>query len=276
MILERESKLIKSYAKYFFEYFELLGKENGDIQEPPFCTEIKKIHSTKVSIPVCIDVLLEVVFEMANGNYIHYTHYNGNVTEKKILKSILRNLDVYKETEEFVDSIIVSSGNSEESEREVHVGGDNVARAMRIYFLKNYDGDLRLKNMKEKIENHEEIIYFDTLDMIFIPFLNTTKEPEEIIKEIFSLISKITQLNNEQIEMLFFGLWMTTEIFIEDSKTLEEVRTMKILDGKSINEKLSEIEYEFRKAERKEITNKIKTLENEGRTLEEIKMYLEC
>lgn len=276
MILQKDNTILESYMKYFFKYLELLRKENSDVEEPPFCTDIKRIHSTKVSIPVCVDVLFEVVFEMNNGNYIHYTHYKGDVNWKKILKCILRDLDVHEETEEFVDSIIVSSGNSEESETKAHIGGDNVARAMRIYFLKDYDGDQRLKNIKTKIENHEKITYFDILDLIFIPFLNTSRNVEEIIKEICSLVSKLTQINNEQIEMLFFGLWMTTEIFIENSETLEKVRNMSILNGKSINEKLREMKYELGKAERKKLLDEIKTLENEGKTLEEIMRHLKC
>ena len=70
--------------------------------------------------------------------------------------------------------------------------------------------------------------------------------------------------------MLTWGLWLTTEIFIENPETLEKVRSMSLLKGESINEKLHNREVELRQEERTNIINTIETLENQGKTPNEI------
>ena len=90
-------------------------------------------------------------------------------------------------------------------------------------FLKNYEGDKRLKNVKNNIKSNKELTGFgDILDMILILFFDTTKNPEEVVIEICKLANEIHNLTEEQEDKLFWGLWLTTEIFIPDEKTLEE------------------------------------------------------
>ena len=84
----------------------------------------------------------------------------------------------------------------------------------------------------------------DILDMILILFFDTTKNPEEVVIEICKLANEIHNLTEEQEDKLFWGLWLTTEIFIPDEKTLEKVRTMTLLNRSSINEILRKKEYE--------------------------------
>ena len=164
------------------------------------------------------------------------------------------------------------------SETECWIGKVNKYTPIRIIFLKKYPGDQRLKNVKIKIENNKKLTAFDILDLIFIPFLNTTKNSEEIVKEICGYVSKITKITTKQTKILTWGLWLTTEIFIKNPETLEKVRTMSTLKGQSINEKLHNREIELRQngkqegiqEEKTNMKNTIKTLENEGKTSDEI------
>ena len=162
----------------------------------------------------------------------------------------------------------------------------NSSNLFHLIFLKKYPGDQRLKNVKIKIENNKKLTAFDILDLIFIPFLNTTKNSEEIVKEICGYVSKITKITTKQTKILTWGLWLTTEIFIKNPETLEKVRTMSTLKGQSINEKLHNREIELRQEgikegikegkqegiqeEKTNMKNTIKTLENEGKTSDEI------
>mgnify|MGYP000175276121 CR=1 FL=1 len=105
-----------------------------------------------------------------------------------------------------------------------------------------------------------------------------TKNSEEIVKEICGYVSKITKITTKQTKILTWGLWLTTEIFIKNPETLEKVRTMSTLKGQSINEKLHNREIELRQKGKQEgiqeektnMKNTIKTLENEGKTSDEI------
>lgn len=84
----------------------------------------------------------------------------------------------------------------------------------------------------------------------------------------------ITKITTKQTKILTWGLWLTTEIFIKNPETLEKVRTMSTLKGQSINEKLHNREIELRQEGKQEektnMKNTIKTLENEGKTSDEI------
>ena len=172
------------------------------------------------------------------------------------------------------DKLIKGTGNPNKSETECWIGKVNKYTPIRIIFLKKYPGDQRLKNVKIKIENNKKLTAFDILDLIFIPFLNTTKNSEEIVKEICGYVSKITKITTKQTKILTWGLWLTTEIFIKNPETLEKVRTMSTLKGQSINEKLHNREIELRQEGKQEektnMKNTIKTLENEGKTSDEI------
>ena len=78
-------------------------------------------------------------------------------------------------------------------------------------------------------------------------------------------------------------LWLTTKkILKKNLKPLEKVRTMSILKGESINEKLHNREIELKQEgikegkqegiqeEKTNMKNTIKTLENKGKTSDEI------
>ena len=191
---------------------------------------------------------------------------------------ILPILDVttwnYMKKLEPINTIIISTGNPNKSETECWIGKVNKYTPIRIIFLKKYPRDQRLKNVKIKIENNKKLTAFDILDLIFIPFLNTTKNSEEIVKEICGYVSKITKITTKQTKILTWGLWLTTEIFIKNPETLEKVITMSTLKGQSINEKLHNREIELRQEGKQEektnMKNTIKTLENEGKTSDEI------
>ena len=278
MISQKEDKLIKGLAKhygqYLFDYLEELEKETGKIQEPLPCKKIKGIHPTELVTPNFKNLLMDFVYEMTDGSYIHLEHYSGNLTHNNLIHTGRYDIELHEETGKPVNSIIISTGDPNKSEIEAWIGKVNKYTPIRIIFLKSYPGDQRLIRVKLKIENNKELTNFDVLDLILIPFLNTTKNPEEIVKEICKYVSKITKITKEQIKMLTWGLWLTTEIFIENPETLEKVRSMSLLKGQSINEKLHnreiELRHEGRQEERTNMKNTIKTLENQGKTPDEI------
>lgn len=278
MIYQKQDKLIKGLAKYYsqdlFDYLEALEKETDEIHELLPCTKIKKVYSTELITPNFKGLLMDFVYEMVDDSYIHYEHYIGNLTHGNLTHTGHYDMELHEETGKPINTIIISTGNPNKSETECWIGKVNKYTPIRIIFLKKYPGDQRLKNVKIKIENNKKLTAFDILDLIFIPFLNTTKNSEEIVKEICGYVSKITKITTKQTKILTWGLWLTTEIFIKNPETLEKMRTMSTLKGQSINEKLHNREIELRQEGKQEektnMKNTIKTLENEGKTSDEI------
>ena len=71
-------------------------------------------------------------------------------------------------------------------------------------------------------------------------------DSEEVVIELCKLANELPDLPQEEEDKIFWGLWLTTEIFIPDKKKLEKVRTMTLLNGKNILEILRKKEYEIR------------------------------
>ena len=71
-------------------------------------------------------------------------------------------------------------------------------------------------------------------------------DSEEVVIELCKLANELPDLPQEEEDKIFWGLWLTTEIFIPDKKKLEKVRTMTLLNGKNIPEILRKKEYEIR------------------------------
>ena len=77
-------------------------------------------------------------------------------------------------------------------------------------------------------------------------------DSEEVVIELCKLANELPDLPQEEEDKIFWGLWLTTEIFIPDKRKLEKVRTMTLLNGESINEILYKKEYELHEKGRKE------------------------
>ena len=180
MITQKEDKLIKGLAKHYgqhlFDYLEELEKETGKIQEPLPCREIKEIHPTELITPNFKNLLMDFVYEMTDGSYLHYEHYSCNLTHSNLIHTGRYDIELHEETGKPVNSIIISTGDPNKPEIEGWIGKINKYIPIRIIFLKSYPGDQRLIRVKLKIENNEELTNFDILDLILIPFLNTTKK----------------------------------------------------------------------------------------------------
>ncbi|KDE47531.1 hypothetical protein DI43_08920 [Geobacillus sp. CAMR12739] len=59
-------------------------------------------------------------------------------------------------------------------------------------FMKDYDGDQIMKQLKTKIENNEELTERDELNLIFLPLMKSTVDCSERAIEAVELAQKIT------------------------------------------------------------------------------------
>ena len=240
MVFHKEDRLLKELAYFFgqhlFDYLEMLEKENNEKYTPMTCTKIKDIHSTELITANYTSQLMDFVYQMEDETFVHYEHFSSKLNENHIIRTGINDLNLYQKTKKLVNTVIISTGDPNKSVTNVKFSDNNIYIPKKIKFLKNYQGDKRLKNVKNKIKNNKELTPFDILDLILLPFLKTTKESEEVTKEICKLATKITNLTEEHSEILFWGLWLTTEIFIKNKNTQEKVRTMTLINKKSINE----------------------------------------
>ena len=229
-----------------FEYLEMLEKENNENYEPLPCTKIKSLHSGELLTNKHRSLLMDFVYLMENDSYLHYEHFSKNLRSYDISRTLNYDVELHLENDEaIVDSIIISTGDSGKSKTNVKYSNFNSYAPARTLFLKDYDGDKRLNNLRNNIKNNK-FTSFDRMDMMLIPFFNTTMDSEEVVIELCKLANELPDLPQEEEDKIFWGLWLTTEIFIPDKKKLEKVRTMTLLNGKNILEILRKKEYEIR------------------------------
>ena len=250
MVFHKHDILFKGLGHAFipdlFEYLEMLEKEHNENYEPLPCTEIKSLYSGELLTDRYRSLLMDFVYLMKDGSYLHYEHFSKNLTHYDIDRTLNYDVELHMENDEaLVDSIIISTGDSSKSKTSVKYSNFNSYAPARVLFLKDYDGDKRLNNLRNNIKNNK-FTSFDGLDMMLIPFFNTTMDSEEVVIELCKLANEIPNLTEKQADRIFWGLWLTTEIFIPDKKKLEKVRTMTLLNGKNIPEILRKKEYEIR------------------------------
>lgn len=264
MVFHKEDRLLKELAyffgQHFFDYLEMLEKENNENYKEMSCKKIKDIYSTELITSKYTSQLMDFVYKMMDGSFVHYEYFSSNLTIDDVIRTGINDMNLYKKTKKLVNTIIISTGDPNKSVTNIKFSDENIYLPKKIKFLKNYEGDERLKNVEIKIKDNNELIPFDILDLIMIPFFKMSKEPEEVLKEICKLVNEITNLSDEHSDILFWGLWLTSEIFIEDEDEREKVRTMTLINGSSINEILHKKEYE--------LTYKVKEEGREERNIE--------
>ena len=251
MVYHKQDILFKGLAHAFipdlFEYLEMLEKEHNENYKPLPCKKIKSLHSGELLTDRYRSLLMDFVYLMEDDSYLHYEHFSKNLSYYDIDRTLNYDVELHMENDEaLVDSIIISTGDSSKSKTSVKYSNFNSYAPAKVLFLKDYDGDKRLNNLRNNIKNNNELTSFDGLDIMLIPFFNTTMDSEEVVIELCKLANEIPNLTEKQEDRLFWGLWLTTEIFIPDEKKLEKVRTMTLLNGKNINEILHKKEYEIR------------------------------
>ena len=250
MVYHKQDILFKGLGHAFipdlFEYLEMLEKEHNENYKPLPCKKIKSLHSGELLTDRYRSLLMDFVYLMEDDSYLHFEHFSKNLTHRDIDRTLNYDVELHMENDAVVDSVIISTGDPNKSKTSVDYSNFNNYTPAKTLFLKNYDGNKRLKNVKNNIKSNNKLTGFDILDMILIPFFDTTKNPEEVVIEICKLANEIHNLTEEQEDRLFWGLWLTTEIFIPDEKTLEKVRTMTLLNGSSINEILRKKEYKLK------------------------------
>ena len=256
MIFHKQDILFKGLGHAFipdlFEYLEMLDKENNEDYKPLLCTEIKSLYSGELITSRHKSLHMDFVYLMADGSYLHFEHFSKNLTNRDIDKTLDYDVELHIKEEAIVDTVIIATGDPDKSKTGVAYSNFNDYQPAKTLFLENFDGSKRLKNLKNNIRNNNELTGFDILDMILIPFFCTGEDAEEVVIEICNLANEITNLTEEQEDKLFWGLWLTTQTFIKDKKTLEKVRTMTLVNGSSIYEILHKKEYECREEGRQE------------------------
>ncbi len=137
--------LAKHHGQEFLYYLDSLEKEDNKVQVKLPCKKIKKEIPTEIITPNFKNLLMDFTYEMEDCSITHYEHYSGNLNPGNLIHAGRYAIEKHEETGKPVNTIIVSTGNPEKSPREAWIGKVNKFTPIRIIFLKEYNGDKRLK-----------------------------------------------------------------------------------------------------------------------------------
>ena len=271
--------LAKNYGQEFLEYLDLLYHENHDDPLELPCKEIESEEPTEIITPTFQNLFMDFVYKMKDDSLLHYEHYSGNLTESKLTHTGRYLFEKREETKKCINTIIVSTGDPDKSIRKLWLGARTNFEVFRIIFLKEYDGEEKLKKIKDIVNNNKKLTIFKVIELILIPLFRISRPLEEIIEEICYLTGKLVDATDDERELLEWGLTLVSSKFVKDPKKLKELREVIKMNNETIQSVLHgyiEDEREYAREEAREETLQERNIEivnnmlNKGYSLKEI------
>ena len=237
-IYNHEDLLIKrlatDYRQEFLDYLDLLYHEN---HENPIELPSKKIKSksaTEIITPNFKTLFMDVAYEMEDGSILNYEHYSGVLTEEKLVHAGRYIFEKHEETNQKINTIIVSTGDPKKSVRIAWLGEKTSFIVFRIIFLKEYSGDEKLKKIKNKVKNNKKLTFNEIIELVLMVLFDNSRPPEEVVEEVCYLTTKLVDATPEERNLLRWGLFLISNKFVKDPKKLKELRQVIEMNNDSI------------------------------------------
>lgn len=152
------------------------------------------------------DSVLLLEYESNNRikeNFIKYGEY--------IIRIINR---YYRESREIktVNMAVIYASDIVEAENKISFGSLSIG--VQSVFMKNFDGELALRNIHDKIKSGEELTNEEIIRLILLPLMKSKKKRQEIIEESMDLAKNIKD-GKKQLAVIA-GLLTVTDKFIDE------------------------------------------------------------
>ena len=196
---------------------------------------------------------MDFIYKMKDKSLLHYEHYSGNLTESKLTHTGRYILEKYEETKTKINTIIVSTGDPDKSMKKLWIGARTNFEVFRIIFLKEHDGEEKLKKIKNIVKNNKKLTIFKVIELLLIPLFRISRPPEEIIEEICYLTGELVDATDDERELLEWGLTLVSNKFVKNPEKLKELRKVIKMNNETIQSSLHsyiEDEREYAREER--------------------------
>ena len=227
-------KLATDYRQEFLDYLDLLYHENHENPIELPSKTIKSKSATEIITPNFKTLFMDVAYDMEDGSIVHCEHYSGVLTEEKLVHAGRYVFEKYEETNQKINTIIVSTGDPKKSVRIAWLGEKTSFVVFRIIFLKEYSGDEKLKKIKNKIKNNKKLTFNEIIDLVLMALFDNTRPPEEVVEEVCYLTAKLVDATPEERNLLRWGLTLVANKFVKDPKKLKELRRVIKMNNDSI------------------------------------------
>ncbi|WP_405304245.1 hypothetical protein [Methanobrevibacter sp.] len=202
--------------KFFKYYWEKLPKElHYYIGEPG---NYKKKYPTEIVTVNNENFIMDQLYERDDGLLNNVESQSSPTYKKELLRfnDYQRHSSInYKKP---VNTIILYTGNPNHGLYELWVSETNLLKPKYIIF-KEMNGNIKLNNLRYKINNNLSLNCIEAQDLVLIPLMNIDGNIEDIVEELCHLMKKDKSINDD----LKFEL-LKLEVFIINMFVRKEKR----------------------------------------------------
>ncbi len=227
-------KLSQDYGQEFLDYLDALYHENHENPVELPCKTIKTQSSTELVTSTFKNMYMDFTYELVDGSILHYEHFSTVLTDENLTNTALYDFEKHKETGEQIITFIVSTADPEKSLRELWLNPVTNFMVFRLIFLKEYDGNEKLKNIKKKINNNEKLTFNEIIDLVLMALFKHSRPIEEVIEEVCYLTTKLVDATPDERNLLRWGLLLISDKYITDYEKLKELRHVIIMNNDTI------------------------------------------
>lgn len=158
---------------------------------PQYITSYKDIKNrahTKIISEAYKNLNLDSVFERKNGKLINIEHHSS-LTKEKLARNYEYITTLYSATLKDVEQFIMYTGDLPVN-KALYLNYKDVY-SPNFFITKQIDGEIRINNLKYKIENNKEITSFDIIDLIWMPTFQINMNKEDLIVELSLIYDKL-------------------------------------------------------------------------------------
>lgn len=248
-------KLFKESALYFSQHFlEYFNLDDVLISSEP--TEIITQDNKTLR--------MDYVFKTKDNKLVDLEFHTGNIKEKNLVKFNSYITTIHSKTNMRTDLYVIASGKRDSSVLSYVPSNSHEFKAETI-FIRELDGEKKLKNVKRKIKNNIKLTKKEQLDLIFIPLMEDKEKQEQLAEEVCKLTNQLSYLTEEEKYKIKKAQMLMLVICIEDKNTYKRLKNVITMNINFLIEDEIELREEGRLEGMKEGVDKlVKSLEKEG------------
>lgn len=188
---------------------------------------IVRVEPTDLPIIAVNDRRMDFLFLLADDTYLHL-EFQTTFREHDLDRFLQYDVSAYEKYKKPIHTVVIYSANVDNAPRSKNYG--SIKYETQAVFMKDYDGDQIMKQLKTKIENNEELTERDELNLIFLPLMKSTVDCSKRAIEAVELAQKIT--DPEKQFRLLSTIIAVSDKFIDEKyveRLMEAIKMVRVL-----------------------------------------------
>ena len=148
---------------------------------------------------------MDYLFYTDNDEYLHFEF---QTTKKKndVPRFLYYDASLYYKSEKKITTVVVYSSDIKDAVTNLDCG--SIKYNIKSFYMSDFDGDSKLENIKQRVENNIELTDQEIMTLSFIPLMTTRKSKSDITIESLEVAKNIN--NNKEKNnclMLLYALF---------------------------------------------------------------------